>query len=223
MSFKYEDVEKQIGYIFQNKELLKQAFVHSSYAHENKNSIFSYERLEFLGDAILEMVSSIYLYKNNPIDDEGTLTKTRAKMVCTTSLSNIALELNIAQYILLGKGELNQNIEERYSILEDVIEAIIGAIFLDGGFENAEKFIYDNILSQKTLMFRDYKSEVQEILQAKAITNIQYEIIKEEGPEHNKTFTCVLKVNGENKTLGSGKTKKAANQDAAKNYIELEQ
>lgn len=220
MCFKYENVEKQIGYTFKNKELLKQAFIHSSYAHEHKNSISSYERLEFLGDAILEMVSSIYLYKNNPIDDEGTLTKTRAKMVCTTSLSNIALDLDISQYILLGKGELNQNIDERYSILEDIIEAIIGAIFLDGGFSNAEKFIYDNVLSQKTLMFRDYKSEVQEILQAQAITNIQYEIIKEEGPEHNKMFTCVLKVNGENKTFGSGKTKKAANQDAAKKFIE---
>lgn len=213
-----EELENRIGYRFKNINLLKQAITHSSYTNEqriNKNP--HYERIEFLGDAVLELVSSEFLYLNNPNMPEGELSKTRASMVCEQSLALCAKDLEIGKFLRLGKGEESTGGRNRDSIIADVMEAIIGAIYLDGGIEPAKKHIYKFILNdlEDKALFYDSKSTLQELVQGKLKKDFHYELLSEEGPEHDKTFVVELFIEKESMGRGSGRTKKAAEQQAA--------
>lgn len=212
------ELEKRIHYKFQNPALLKQAITHSSFANEQKiNKYGDYERLEFLGDAVLELVSSSFLFHEYQDLPEGKLTKMRSSMVCEPALAFCARELEIGKFLLLGKGEEATGGRNRESIIADVMEAITGAIYLDGGFEHASGFIHEFILSDldNKKLFYDAKSVLQEMVQSLGEGDMRYELIREEGPEHNKRFfvQAVLK----NKIVGSGEghNKKAAEQQAA--------
>ncbi len=211
-------LEERIGYCFQNRALLQQALTHSSFTNEQKiNKTKNYERLEFLGDAVLEVVSSEFLYHTHPELPEGELTKLRASMVCEPSLAFCARDLNLGQFIRLGKGEENTGGRKRESITSDVMEAVIGAIYLDGGMEPARAFIDRFVLSdlEDKSLFYDSKSNLQELLQGKLKKEFHYELLGESGPEHDKTFTVEIFVEGESLGRGTGRTKKAAEQQAA--------
>ena len=211
-------MQDKIGYRFQNTELLKQALTHSSFANEQKiNKLKDYERLEFLGDAVLELVSSEFLFRENPQMPEGQLTKLRASMVCEPALAYCAKDIDLGSYILLGRGEEYTGGRYRSSITSDVMEAIIGAIFLDGGIENAKKHIYRFILSdlENKILFLDSKTILQEEIQKKKDAQLRYELIGESGPDHNKQFTVDAYLNDVLIGSGTGRTKKAAEQQAA--------
>lgn len=213
-----EELQDKIGYRFQNTELLKQALTHSSFANEQKiNRLKDYERLEFLGDAVLELVSSEFLFRENPQMPEGQLTKLRASMVCEPALAYCAKDIDLGSYILLGRGEEYTGGRYRSSITSDVMEAIIGAIFLDGGIENAKKHIYRFILSdlENKILFLDSKTILQEEIQKKKDAQLRYELIGESGPDHNKQFTVDAYLNDVLIGSGTGRTKKAAEQQAA--------
>lgn len=213
-----EELQDKIGYRFQNTELLKQALTHSSFANEQKiNKLKDYERLEFLGDAVLELVSSEFLFRENPQMPEGQLTKLRASMVCEPALAYCAKDIDLGSYILLGRGEEYTGGRYRSSITSDVMEAIIGAIFLDGGIENAKKHIYRFILSdlENKILFLDSKTILQEEIQKKKDEQLRYELIGESGPDHNKQFTVDAYLNDVLIGSGTGRTKKAAEQQAA--------
>ena len=213
-----EELQDKIGYRFQNTELLKQALTHSSFANEQKiNKLKDYERLEFLGDAVLELVSSEFLFRVNPQMPEGQLTKLRASMVCEPALAYCAKDIDLGSYILLGRGEEYTGGRYRSSITSDVMEAIIGAIFLDGGIENAKKHIYRFILSdlENKILFLDSKTILQEEIQKKKDAQLRYELIGESGPDHNKQFTVDAYLNDVLIGSGTGRTKKAAEQQAA--------
>ena len=213
-----EELQDKIGYRFQNTELLKQALTHSSFANEQKiNKLKDYERLEFLGDAVLELVSSEFLFRENPQMPEGQLTKLRASMVCEPALAYCAKDIDLGSDILLGRGEEYTGGRYRSSITSDVMEAIIGAIFLDGGIENAKKHIYRFILSdlENKILFLDSKTILQEEIQKKKDAQLRYELIGESGPDHNKQFTVDAYLNDVLIGSGTGRTKKAAEQQAA--------
>lgn len=213
-----EELQDKIGYRFQNTDLLKQALTHSSFANEQKiNKLKDYERLEFLGDAVLELVSSEFLFRENPQMPEGQLTKLRASMVCEPALAYCANDIDLGSYILLGRGEEYTGGRYRSSITSDVMEAIIGAIFLDGGIENAKKHIYRFILSdlENKILFLDSKTILQEEIQKKKDAQLRYELIGESGPDHNKQFTVDAYLNDVLIGSGTGRTKKAAEQQAA--------
>lgn len=213
-----EELQDKIGYRFQNTELLKQALTHSSFANEQKiNKLKDYERLEFLGDAVLELVSSEFLFRENPQMPKGQLTKLRASMVCEPALAYCAKDIDLGSYILLGRGEEYTGGRYRSSITSDVMEAIIGAIFLDGGIENAKKHIYRFILSdlENKILFLDSKTILQEEIQKKKDAQLRYELIGESGPDHNKQFTVDAYLNDVLIGSGTGRTKKAAEQQAA--------
>ena len=210
-----EELQDKIGYRFQNTDLLKQALTHSSFANEQKiNKLKDYERLEFLGDAVLELVSSEFLFRENPQMPEGQLTKLRASMVCEPALAYCAKDIDLG---LLGRGEEYTGGRYRSSITSDVMEAIIGAIFLDGGIENAKKHIYRFILSdlENKILFLDSKTILQEEIQKKKDAQLRYELIGESGPDHNKQFTVDAYLNDVLIGSGTGRTKKAAEQQAA--------
>lgn len=210
-------LEQKIGYVFRDKELIRRALTHSSYANERKiNKIEDYERLEFLGDAVLELVSSEFLFRENPDMPEGKMTKTRASMVCEPALAFCARDIGLESYIYLGKGEETTGGRKRESIISDVMEALIGAIYLDGGFENSKQFIHKFILSdlEEKVLFYDAKTILQEEVQKNGM-DVTYVLASEKGPEHDKTF-FVEAYQGE--TLigkGNGRSKKAAEQQAA--------
>lgn len=211
-------LESLIGYDFKDKNLLKMALTHSSYANEQKiNKLGDYERLEFLGDAVLEVVSSEFLFHKYPDLPEGRLTKLRASMVCEPSLAICARDLELGKYILLGKGEEATGGRDRESITSDVMEAIIGAIFLDGGMEKAKAHINRFILSdlEDKVLFYDSKSTLQEVVQGKLKKEFEYVLNGENGPEHDKEFDVSVFVDGELLGNGKGRTKKAAEQQAA--------
>ena len=211
-------LEKLIGYEFKDKKLLKQALTHSSYANEQKiNRSGDYERLEFLGDAVLEVVSSEFLFHKYPDLPEGKLTKLRASMVCEPSLAICARDLDLGSYILLGKGEESTGGRNRESITSDVMEAIIGAIFLDGGMEKAKAHIERFVLSdlEDKALFYDSKSTLQEVLQGELRKEFEYVLNAERGPEHDKEFDVSVIVDGKVLGNGKGRTKKAAEQQAA--------
>ena len=218
MRQKLKELEKKIGYKFQRFDLLCQAMRHSSYANEKhmeKNECN--ERLEFLGDAVLELVSSEFLFFENKKMPEGELTRTRASIVCEPSLAFCARELNLGSYLLLGKGEENTGGRYRESLTSDALEALIGAIYLDGGFTNAKEFIHRfvlNDLEHKKLFF-DSKTILQEIVQGNFNEPIEYTLLKEEGPDHNKSFFISVSIGNEVYGNGKGRTKKAAEQEAA--------
>ena len=213
-----EELQGKIGYHFNDKSLLKQALTHSSFSNEQKiNKLKNYERLEFLGDAVLELVSSEFLFKENPDMPEGKLTKTRASMVCEPSLAYCARDLDLGSYILLGKGEEATGGRKRDSITSDVMEAVIGAIFLDGGIDKAKEYIYKFILSdlENKILFMDSKTILQEEIQKKSGAQLQYKLISESGPEHDKEFHVEAYLNDVLIGAGRGRTKKAAEQKAA--------
>lgn len=215
---KMEEFEKIIGYQFHNKNYLRQALSHSSYANEMRLSkLANNERLEFLGDAVLELMSSEYIFSNNAEMYEGEMTKLRASLVCEPTLAMCAREIKLGEYILLGKGEIATGGSNRDSILSDAFEAVIGAIYLDGGFTNAKefvmKFVLDDIDSKK--LFFDSKTILQEMVQADYKEPLMYKLIGESGPDHDKVFTVAAIVDGKELSQGSGKTKKAAEQAAA--------
>lgn len=213
-----EQLEEKIGYQYKNKELLKEALTHSSFANEQKiNKSKDYERLEFLGDAVLELVSSEFLFRTNPDMPEGKLTRTRASMVCEPALAYCARDLELNQYIRLGKGEEMTGGRFRDSIISDAMEAVIGSLYLDGGFCAAHDFIHKFILSdlENKILFYDAKTVLQEMIQETPCGSLEYKLLKEEGPDHNKCFWVEAYVNGEALTKGSGRTKKAAEQQAA--------
>lgn len=214
----FQELEKKIGYTFNNRALLKQAVTHSSFANEQKiNRQKHYERLEFLGDAVLELVSSDFLFQTHPEMPEGQLTKLRASMVCEPALAYCAKDLTLDSYIQLGKGEEATGGRYRDSIISDVMEAVIGAIYLDGGMEPARTYIHRFVLSdlENKQLFLDSKTNLQEYMQQNLKKEFHYRLVEESGPEHDKVF--VVEVVMEEKVLGRGKgrTKKAAEQQAA--------
>lgn len=219
MNKKMEELEQKIGYTFQSKSLLEQALTHSSYANEKKlGKLGCNERLEFLGDAVLELVSSEFLYRKYPNVPEGELTKKRASLVCEPSLAFCAREFGLPQYLLLGKGEDMTGGRQRDSIVSDATEALLGAIYLDGGFASAKEFVLNFILNdiEHKQLFYDSKTILQEIVQESGRqSSVEYVLLKEEGPDHNKSFTVCASIRGEKMGIGTGHTKKAAEQAAA--------
>ena len=215
-----ETLESRIGYHFKDHKLLETAMTHSSYANErHADGTESYERLEFLGDSILGMVTAELLYRWEPALPEGKMTRIRAELVCEESLYRVAAELGFGQWMRLGKGEEKSRGRERPSILADMVEAVIAAIYLDGGMEAAETFICDRVLNQAEEHIRsrsrDNKTELQELVQQVTGSSIRYEMTGESGPDHDKRFTCAVYVNGVLSGEGEGHTKKEAEQAAA--------
>ena len=218
MSKDLKELEGKIGYKFDDFTLFTKAMIHSSYANEKHLPKYECnERLEFLGDAVLELVSSEFLFHNNPKLPEGELTKTRASMVCEPALAFCARDLDLGEYLLLGKGEESTGGRERDSILADVCEAVLGAIYLDGGFEHAKAFVFRFILSdlENKKLFYDSKTILQEMIQKDNKSVLHYHLIAEEGPDHDKTFSVEARLGEETIGSGKGRTKKAAEQKAA--------
>lgn len=212
------ELEEKIRYQFRDRRLLRQALTHSSYANEQRiNKFEDYERLEFLGDAVLELVSSDFLFREEKDMAEGQLTRKRSSMVCEPALAFCARDIALEQYILLGKGEEATGGRGRDSIVSDVMEAVIGAIYLDSGIEEASGFIHRFILSdlEHKQLFYDAKTILQESVQQESKETIHYELLKEEGPEHEKTFLVEVLVGDKKLGMGSGHSKKAAEQQAA--------
>ena len=219
-----KDLETAIGYRFRDIQLLQNALTHSSYANERwHNSLMSNERLEFLGDSILGMMVAEYLYRTFPDRPEGELTRMRADMVCEQTLANVAGRIGLGEHLLLGKGEEQGGGRTRNSILADAVESVIAASFLDGGMEAARQFIQKFILVEvpvKKLHNVDYKTGLQELVQQKKNQVLTYTLVGESGPDHDKRFDVEVKLNGKVVGLGSGSSKKRAEQDAARVAIE---
>jgi ribonuclease-3 len=214
----FKRLEEKIGYEYKDKTLIRQAMTHTSFANEQKiNKLQSYERVEFLGDAVLEMVSSEFFYFKYPQTPEGNLTKMRASAVCEQALAITARELGLGDYLLLGKGEEATGGRKRDSIIADAVEALIGSIYLDGGIEPAKKFILEFVLNdlETKQLFYDAKSIVQEIIQTKKLGEFHYELIGQEGPDHEKVFKTQAVLNGERVGYGEGHSKKLSEQNAA--------
>lgn len=207
-----------IGYTFRDTRYLETALTHSSFANERhwpykKNN----ERLEFLGDAVLELVSSDFIFHEHSSDMEGDMTKLRASLVCERSLADSARQIGIGNYIRLGKGEFSTGGNKRDSILSDAFEAVIGAIYLDGGLEHAAAFIRQFVLSdiEHKKLFYDSKTTLQEVVQERGENTITYELVSETGPDHAKVFEVNCRLSGEIIGSGTGKSKKTAEQNAA--------
>lgn len=218
------ELQNRLNYIFSKPELLETALSHSSYANESRTGGQSNERLEFLGDSILGMVVAEYLYLNYPDMPEGRMTKLRAELVCEQSLYSVAKEMDFGSSIRLGKGEEHTGGRTRPSILADCVEAVIAAMYLDGGIEPAKGFINTHILSDINIrgMKRstDYKTSLQELVQKKNDQTLVYRILSESGPDHCKEFTAEVCLNGQQLGCGSGRTKKEAEQAAAHRALE---
>lgn len=211
-------LQETIGYQFKREGLLRQALTHSSFANEkHMKKLSDNERLEFLGDAVLEVVSSDFLYKNYPKLPEGDLTKLRASIVCEPTLAMCTKEMNLGKYLYLGKGENHTGGRARKSILSDALEAVIGAIYLDGGFEPAKAFIHRFILTdiEHKKLFYDSKTILQEVVQGSYEESLHYVLLSEEGPDHDKSFRVAAQIGQQRIGEGCGHTKKAAEQEAA--------
>ncbi len=211
-------LEEKIQYCFRNQTLLRQALTHSSFSNEQKiNRYPDYERLEFLGDAVLELVSSDYMFHENPRMSEGELTKRRSSIVCEPALAFCARQIGLERFILLGKGEEATGGRKRDSIISDVMEAVIGAVYLDSGIEEARNFIRRFILSdlEHKQLFYDAKTILQEEVQKENCGLLRYELIREEGPEHDKNFVVEALIGDRKAGTGTGHSKKAAEQQAA--------
>ena len=215
-----KSLEKSIGYTFRDKELLKTAVTHSSYANENRGGLNYNERLEFLGDAVLQLITSEKLFCENPTMPEGKMSKVRAALVCEDALAGYSTEINIGEYMLLGKGEEMSGGRHRPSILADAFEAVTGAIFLDGGMENAKKFVL-RFLDAAHRSLQDYKTLLQEIIQKNPGERLSYVVTGETGPDHDKSFTVEVHLNSNIIGKGTGKSKKQAEQAAAKEALAL--
>ncbi|SNX55561.1 ribonuclease III [Thermoanaerobacterium sp. RBIITD] len=219
-SNKYDVLEEKIKYVFKNKILLKQALTHSSWANESKNIGINNERLEFLGDSVLSIVISEYLYKKRRDLEEGYLSKYRSEIVCEPSLARCAREIGLGKYLLMGKGEEMTGGRDRESILADAMEALIAAIYLDSDLNTVSKIVldlFDEIIKEvlSGLIYRDYKTKLQEVSQKMGIGKINYMIIDEYGPDHNKVFVIEVYVGKNLLGKGCGKSKKEAEQFAA--------
>ena len=213
-----KEFQKKIGYQFQQEGLLRQALTHSSYANEHRmKKLSDNERLEFLGDAVLEIVTSDFLYHEHMDVPEGELTRVRASIVCEQTLAFCTRAIDLGKYLYLGKGEDLTGGRNRKSILSDALEAVIGAIFLDGGFANAKEFVLKYILTdiEHKQLFYDSKTILQEMVQGGQEKGIVYQLVGEEGPDHNKSFRVEVVIGGEAFGCGIGRTKKAAEQEAA--------
>ena len=218
-------LEEKIGYRFKDKRLLKTALTHSSYANEeHPDKPQSYERLEFLGDSILGLTAAEFLYAHKPELAEGRMTRLRAELVCEASLHRVAEELGLADYMRLGKSERNNGVRGRRSITADMVEAVIAAIYLDGGLEEAKGFIYRTVLRDACIedshRIGDWKSELQELVQRQSGRQISYELTGESGPAHDRLFSFRVLINGVPVGEGSGRSKKEAEQLAARMALE---
>ena len=215
-------LEERVGYNFKNKDLLHVALSHTSYANETKNAQ-SNERIEYLGDAVLELISSEYIYKTYPNLPEGEMTKTRAYAVCEDSLAKVANKYDFSEYLLVGKCEAMVNGKYRNSILADAVEAVIGAIFLDAGIEKAKEFILPNIIPQIEDYIKngnkDYKTQLQEKLQVHGDVKIEYKLVEEKGPDHEKIFVVEVYCNDKLLGKGEGRSKKEAEMHAAQTAL----
>ena len=223
-NFNIKKVENIIGYKFKDKALLIRALTHSSAIMDNP-SLLSYERLEYLGDAVLDLLVTTLLYNSYPDKSEGWMTKVRASIVSETPLAQIAKDLDLGRFLILGKGTENAGGRELSSILSDSIEALIGALYIDGGIATAQKFIIpymENKLHEsiKQGKYFDYKTSLQELMQKNGNVTIKYELLTEEGPPHDRVFTTSVVVEGKILGKGIGKSKKASQQDAAKQALE---
>ncbi|MBS7527463.1 ribonuclease III [Fusibacter paucivorans] len=222
MSQSLRDFQEKLGYQFNDIDYLRRALTHSSYANENKkDKIKNNERLEFLGDSVLGLVVSEYLYSHFPNLAEGQLTKVRARIVCESSLGEAAVNLGIGHYMFFGRGEEMTGGRERTSILSDAFEALIAAMYLDGDIDVVRKFVLthmDSIIIDaiEGKLFIDYKTRLQEVIQIKKGNRIKYEIFKEEGPDHSKEFFTHVKLNDDIIGVGKGRSKKESEQAAAK-------
>ncbi len=220
-----DGLEQKLGYKFNNINLLKNALTHSSYANEVRNGFSSNERLEFLGDSVLSIVVSDYIYKHYPNMPEGELTKLRASLVCEKSLCTFSRELELGSYLMLGKGEDKGGGRERDSILADAFEAVLAAIYLDGGMEPARRHVMNFVLRElkhtDDEVFKDYKTALQEIIQRNPEESITYILTDESGPDHDKSFTVEVRLNSNVIGKGTGKNKKRAEQMAAKEALML--
>ena len=219
----YEEIEKNIDYTFKNKELLRTALTHTSYA--NVHGVQSNEKLEYLGDSILEFITSKYLYNNYKKLKEGEMTKVRATVVCEQSLFEVAKRLDFSEFLITGRSEKSSEGVKNKAILADSVEAVIAGIYLDSNLENAEKFIIRNLkdaieIESKHVGVKDYKTVLQEKLQEHGNVKIEYEIILEKGPDHDKYFVAQVLCDGKILAKGSGKSKKNAEMQAAKSALE---
>ncbi len=220
-----DGLEERLGYKFNNINLLKNALTHSSYANEVRGGFSSNERLEFLGDSVLSIVVSDYIYKHYPNMPEGELTKLRASLVCEKSLCAFSRELELGNYLMLGKGEEKGGGRERDSILADAFEAVLAAIYLDGGMEPARRHVMNFVLRElqhtDDEVFKDYKTALQEIIQRNPEEAVSYILTGESGPDHDKEFTVEVRLNSNVIGRGTGKNKKRAEQMAAKEALML--
>lgn len=215
-----EKLQEKTGYVFRDKQLLETAMTHSSYSNENRaQARHNNERLEFLGDSVLGLVVSDYLFRLYPDLPEGELTRLRASLVCESSLSGVAHGIGLGDYLLLGRGEQNGGGRGRSSILADATEALIGALYLDGGYEAARVFIKRFLFAAKTAglagAFKDYKTSLQELVQKERQNTLYYRMVGESGPDHAKRFVSQVLINGDTAGQGEGENKKAAEQAAA--------
>lgn len=217
-------LEKRIGYKFKNQNYLMEALTHSTFAYERDNGTKCNERLEFLGDAVLSAISAEFLFNKYPDMPEGQLTKLRASLVCTESLSTFARKIDLGKALLLGKGEANTGGADRPSNLENAFEALIAAIYLDGGMECARTFVLgflNEALESHNINFKDYKTTLQEVVQKNPGENVTYVLVGESGPDHNKEFVMEVHLNSNVIGVGKGRSKKSAEQAAAKEALEL--
>lgn len=224
MNSDLSDIEKRIGYVFADKELLKEALTHSSYANEMRNGVKCNERMEFLGDAVLSIVTAELLYTKFPDMPEGELSKLRSSLVCTAELSGFAREIELGNYLYLGKGELHSGGRERPSILENAFEALIAAVYLDGGMEKAKAHILrflNSALENHKMNFKDYKTVLQEVVQQNPDETLNYVTVGESGPDHDKRFEVEVHLNSNVIGRGAGKSKKQAEQEAAREALKL--
>ena len=218
MNTNIDDLQNSIEYSFKDEKLLVTALTHKSYiVNASESGDVNNERLEYLGDAVLELVTSDFLFKNYKQMSEGEMTKLRASLVCEPALAIDAREIDLQDFIFLGKGEENTGGRNRDSIVSDAFEALIGAIYLDGGMDEATKFICSFVLNdiEHKQKFYDSKTTLQEMVDATNLGSLHYEIVKESGPDHNKVFDAVVKLNDEVIGSGTGQTKKHAEQNAA--------
>ncbi len=218
-------LENNLGYTFKNRDILRNALTHSSFANESHGKAESNERLEFLGDSVLSVIVTDYIYKNFSSLPEGELTKLRASLVCEKSLCEFSRELNLGDFLRMGRGEIQNKGNERPSILADAFEAVLAAMYLDGGMEIARKhvmrFVLPELENRDDEVFKDYKTCLQEVVQRNPEERLSYILIAESGPDHNKSFTVEVHLNSNVIGTGSGSSKKRAEQDAARQALDL--
>ena len=222
--FQLDELQVKLGYTFKDPEYLITALSHSSYTNERSHMEHSNERFEFLGDSLLGMMIAELIFHKKPEMAEGKMTKLRADLVCESNLAALALELDLGSYILLGRGELVGGKRDRPSLLADAFEAILAAIYLDGGYEPLKLFIektFIAMINKPVPRFVDYKTQLQEFIQLKPGQKIVYILINEQGPDHSKHFTTELYINGKPISTGTGRSKKTAEQEAAKAALEI--